>query len=72
MLRLHNEDLLLLKENPEMAVRRVRGWCEIAPASVIRDEKGSAGKKTVESCSRVWEPRGRGMATVGRHHQTAH
>jgi hypothetical protein len=43
---LYNEDQLPLQESPEMAVRRVGDWCEMA-ASLGGCELGSRGTSTV-------------------------
>jgi hypothetical protein len=44
--RLYNEHQLLLRESPETAVGRVRGWCEMA-ASLRGREPGSREMSTV-------------------------
>jgi hypothetical protein len=45
MLKLYNDDQLPLQQSPEMAVRRVGDWCEMA-ASLQRHELRSRGTST--------------------------
>jgi hypothetical protein len=47
MLRLYNEDQLPLQGSLEMAVRRVRGWCEMA-TSLQGHEPRNRGMSTGE------------------------